>query len=225
MTRLRWATDAQTEQLVEAATARLGPDCSSGMPAVGRAAQRLPQAIVACLRARADQGVQKYGTALSVGWPPATAGAYQEALDLVMYLAADADASPFERALARKLAISLAKRLVGIDTDRTTVLDAVKDDKGRLWCAYLHLNSRNQVVKLYLKGRQGWWIISDDVPHISDKWTGGRHPSDVAPGNTVWRAPCNRAQLWRKLEVAPHAGAGIALVITTMQAMETPHEL
>jgi hypothetical protein len=105
------ASDGQAAMLVETATTALGPGHSQGAPAVGVASHRLPDAVVACLKARAEVGVQKYGGVLSVGWPKATAGAYQEALDLLVYLHADVEALPIERALARELVLSLAQRL------------------------------------------------------------------------------------------------------------------
>lgn len=113
------ANPEQTAKLVETARRALGPGHSIGDPAVSLASHRLPDAVVACLKARAEVGEQKYGGLLSVGWPKATAGAYQEALDLLVYLCADLHSTPLERSHARELVMSLAQRLVdgGLDAE------------------------------------------------------------------------------------------------------------
>lgn len=113
------ANPEQTAKLVETARKALGPGHSIGDPAVSLASHRLPDAVVACLKARAEIGEQKYGGLLSVGWPKATAGAYQEALDLLVYLYADVQASSIERSYARELVMILAQRLIdgGLDAE------------------------------------------------------------------------------------------------------------
>ena len=104
-------TEAQIGELAQAARVDLGPGYGDGPPAVLHACQNVPTAVVACLRARADKGLAKYGRLLPVGWPWAACGALQEACDLLVYLSADEDAPPFERMLAASLVTSIATRV------------------------------------------------------------------------------------------------------------------
>jgi hypothetical protein len=96
--------------LVQAARTPLGAGWGDGRPAVELASEGLPPCLVACLRARADYGLDKYPALLPSGWPLATYGALQEALDLLVYLHADEGASKKERELALELVQRLALR-------------------------------------------------------------------------------------------------------------------
>ena len=75
-------------------------------------------AVREALAARAEVGVVRYGGLLRRGWRWALVGGWQEALDLVVYLAADPDATPRERALAGELAELLTARLLRTPVDR-----------------------------------------------------------------------------------------------------------
>lgn len=67
--------------------------------------------LVDCLLERSVVGKSKYGRLLPIGWPLATAGAFQEALDLLVYLASDTSSTRLERWAARWVVRSLAQRL------------------------------------------------------------------------------------------------------------------
>jgi hypothetical protein len=94
-------------------TAALGPD--NGPP--GRAVAwevvlpGLTPPLRAAVHARAQVGIHRYGGPLRIGWPWATVGALQEAVDLVVYLEADETATTLERGLARELAELLVARI------------------------------------------------------------------------------------------------------------------
>jgi len=89
----------------------LGCGYGDGPPAVVAAGRGVPAVLVDCLRERAVVGLTKYGRLLPIGWPRATAGAFQEALDLLVYLASDEGSTWLERWAARWLLRSLARRL------------------------------------------------------------------------------------------------------------------
>lgn len=96
--------------LVQAARTPLGPSWGDGGPAVEAAVQGLSPCLVECLRARAQVGLDKYAEPLAIGWPLATYGALQEALDLLVYLWADEQATKWERERALELCERLAMR-------------------------------------------------------------------------------------------------------------------
>lgn len=96
--------------LVQAARTPLGPSWGDGGPAVEAAVQGLAPCLVECLRARAQYGLDKYPELLAIGWPLATYGALQEALDLLVYLHADEKATKWERDRALELCERLAMR-------------------------------------------------------------------------------------------------------------------
>lgn len=96
--------------LVQAARTPLGPSWGDGGPAVEAAVQGLSPCLVECLRARAQYGLDKYPELLAIGWPLATYGALQEALDLLVYLHADEKATKWERDRALELCERLAMR-------------------------------------------------------------------------------------------------------------------
>jgi hypothetical protein len=96
--------------LVQAARTPLGPSWGDGGPAVDKAVQGLAPCLVECLRARAQYGLDKYAEPLAIGWPLATYGALQEALDLLVYLHADEQATKWERDRALELCERLAMR-------------------------------------------------------------------------------------------------------------------
>lgn len=97
--------------LVTLANVALGPGYGDGPPAVIKAGRGLPPVLVDCLLERSVVGKSKYGRLLPVGWPLATAGAFQEALDLLVYLASDTSSTRLERWAARWVVRSLARRL------------------------------------------------------------------------------------------------------------------
>ena len=103
-------------RLVALATAALGPDDGEPVgraPAWALAAQGASRAVREALAGRAQVGLRKYaGHLVRLGWRYAGVGAWQEALDLVVYLAADPEATPRERALAGELAELLTARLL-----------------------------------------------------------------------------------------------------------------
>lgn len=97
--------------LVTLANVALGPGYGDGPPAVIKAGRGLPPVLVDCLLERSVVGKSKYGRLLPIGWPLATAGAFQEALDLLVYLASDTSSTRLERWAARWVVRSLAQRL------------------------------------------------------------------------------------------------------------------
>lgn len=107
-------------RLVALATAALGPDDGTPgrAPSWAEAARGASRAVREALAARADVGVSRYGGLLRHGWRWATVGGWQEALDLLVYLAADTEATPRERALALELAELLTARLLRVPLDR-----------------------------------------------------------------------------------------------------------
>ena len=108
------SADSRTKQhraLVAISAVALGPGYGDGPPAVVAAGRGLPVVLVDCLLERAVVGQSKYGRLLPIGWPLATAGAFQEALDLLVYLASDKGSLWAERWMARWLLRSLARRL------------------------------------------------------------------------------------------------------------------
>lgn len=102
--------DRDAAPLVQAARTPLGAGWGDGRPAVELASEGQPPCIVACLRARADYGLDKYPALLPRGWPLATYGGLQEALDLLVYLHADEGAPKKELELALELVQRLALR-------------------------------------------------------------------------------------------------------------------
>lgn len=107
-------------RLVALATAALGPDDQDPPgrePAWALAAQGASLVVREALAARADVGVARYGGLLRRGWRWALVGGWQEALDLVKYLAADPEATPRERALAGELLELLTARLLRTPAD------------------------------------------------------------------------------------------------------------
>lgn len=104
------------------ATAELGPDDGPpGRPAAAaEAGVGASPPVRVALAARADLGASRYGGPLRYGWPWATVGAWQEALDAMVYLEADPGATATELALARELAEALTGRIAR--TPATTVL-------------------------------------------------------------------------------------------------------
>jgi len=109
-------------RLVALATAALGPDDGEPVgraPAWALAAQGASRAVREALAGRAQVGLRKYaGHLVRLGWRWATVGGWQEALDLLVYLAADPEATPRERALALELAELLTARLLRVPADR-----------------------------------------------------------------------------------------------------------
>lgn len=107
-------------RLVALATAALGPDdgAPGREPAWSRAAQGASRVVREALATRAEVGVGKYGGLLRRGWRFALTGGWQEALDLAVYLAADPEATPRERALAGELLELLTARLLRTPADR-----------------------------------------------------------------------------------------------------------
>lgn len=105
---------------------------------------------------------------------------------------------------------------VSVVSERLTVLDQLRADRGAGWYGFLHLNRRGQVVRLYLKKGAQWWKVDDAVPDISDRWKlgGTALPWEAKSQNIVWRAQCDRPQLWRGIEAEPRA-AGLPQGITT----------
>lgn len=102
------------------ATAALGPDDGTPgrAPSWAEAARGASRAVREALAARADVGLSRYGGLLRHGWRWATVGGWQEALDLLVYLAADPEATPRERALALELTELLTARLLRAPLDR-----------------------------------------------------------------------------------------------------------
>jgi hypothetical protein len=76
--------------------------------------------LAVCIRERSEVGLRKYGIRLRRGWKGASYGALQEAVDLLLYLEADEDASRRERALA----LELAEMIVARAARKTLVWDA-----------------------------------------------------------------------------------------------------
>jgi hypothetical protein len=107
---------AAEARLARVAVAALGADDGApGRPAAWALAigghSRVAREAVAV---RAEVGLARYGALLRRGWRWAPLGAWQEALDLVVYLAADEGATPRERALAAELVELLAARLLRV---------------------------------------------------------------------------------------------------------------
>ncbi|MFZ8927417.1 MAG: hypothetical protein ACO3CU_11745 [Candidatus Nanopelagicales bacterium] len=96
------------------AVAELGPDDGPpGRPsASAEAGVGASPPVRVALAARAEVGALRYGGPLRYGWPWATVGAWQEALDAMVYLEADPGATSRELALARELAEVLTGRIV-----------------------------------------------------------------------------------------------------------------
>ena len=108
------SADSRTKQhqaLVKLSALPLGPGYGDGPPAVVAAGRGMPAVLIDCLLERSVVGQSKYGRLLPIGWPLATAGAFQEALDLLVYLASDKGSTWAERWMARWLVGSLARRL------------------------------------------------------------------------------------------------------------------
>jgi hypothetical protein len=101
------------DRITALSTAALGPDDGPPGRAVAweAAIRGLSMPLRAALHARAQVGTRRYGGPLRMGWPWATVGALQEAVDLVVYLTADETATDLERALARQLAELLTARI------------------------------------------------------------------------------------------------------------------
>lgn len=108
-------------RVVALATVSLGPDDGDTVTRAQAHAWAMmgrPHPIREAHAARAEMGRAKYGVVLRLGWPKATAGALQEALDLEVYLEADTGATAEEKALARRLTDSLFARLVRSEEGR-----------------------------------------------------------------------------------------------------------
>ncbi len=88
---------------------------------------------------------------------------------------------------------------------RHTVLHELRADHGRGWVAWLHLDQKGRVAKLYLqRGRQAW-RVDRSVPLLTDalKLGASTLPWEVRPPLVLWRVDCDRPQLWQGLEAAP----------------------
>jgi len=110
-------------------------------------------------------------------------------------------------------------------SEQRTVLDQLRADRGAGWYGFLHLNRRDQVVRLYLKKGAHWWKVDDGVPDISDQWKlgGTALPWEAKNQNIVWRAQCDRPQLWRNIEAEPRPAGlpqGITATLAAIQQME-----
>lgn len=111
-------------------------------------------------------------------------------------------------------------RRVSPVSEAASVVDQLCADRGVGWYGFLHLNRKGQVVKLYLKKGRQWWKVDDDVKHW--KLGGTALPWEAAYQNLVWRAQCDRPQLWRNLEVEPQVAGlphGITTTIATIQRL------
>lgn len=107
------AYDAEARELfLLAATRALGPSSSGEHPAFDAANHpNMPGAIRAALEARIAMGAEKYGVELAFGWDLALLGAWQEALDLYLYLLADRKSSQEEILAAFGLLMALSERV------------------------------------------------------------------------------------------------------------------
>jgi hypothetical protein len=105
--------DAHARELyLAAATRDLGPSTVLDRPAFHPDNHpTMPGPIRAALEARIDKGLRKYGVALAFGWDLALLGAWQEALDLYLYLLADPGASQQEIMVASSMLILLSERV------------------------------------------------------------------------------------------------------------------
>lgn len=100
------------EMFVAAATRSLGPSSIGGRPAFDPANHpNMPGAIRAALEARIATGVKKYGVELAFGWDLALLGAWQEALDLFLYLLADQKSTQEEILIASSMLVMLSERV------------------------------------------------------------------------------------------------------------------
>ena len=100
------------EAFIAAATRALGPSDIGGRPAFDPVDHpNMPGAIRAALEARIATGVKKYGVELAFGWDLALLGAWQEALDLYLYLLADLKSSQEEILGAFGLLMALSERV------------------------------------------------------------------------------------------------------------------
>jgi len=100
------------EAFITAATRALGPSSIGGRPAFDPVDHpNMPGAIRAALEARIATGVKKYGVELAFGWDLALLGAWQEALDLYLYLLADLKSSQEEILGAFGLLMALSERV------------------------------------------------------------------------------------------------------------------
>ncbi len=107
------AYDAEArEMFLHAATRALGPSSSGGRPAFAAANHpHLSGPIRAALESRIDVGLKKYGVELAFGWDLALLGAWQEALDLYLYLLADPKSSQEEILAAFGLLTVISERV------------------------------------------------------------------------------------------------------------------
>ena len=100
------------EAFIAAATRALGPSSIGGRPAFDPVNHpNMPGAIRAALEARIAVGVKKYGVELAFGWDLALLGAWQEALDLYLYLLADPKSTQEEILIASSLLVMLSERV------------------------------------------------------------------------------------------------------------------
>ncbi len=110
------------DRLRARATAALGPDnAPPGAPLALPVAQswaRSPE-LRAALEARAEVGVAKYQRPLTTRFRFAVVGAWQEAVDLVGYLAGLPGLTDLERDLAVALAEALTARVAALDAPAT----------------------------------------------------------------------------------------------------------
>lgn len=100
------------EAFITAATRALGPSDIGGRPAYDPVNHpNMPGAIRAALEARIDVGRKKYGVELAFGWDLALFGAWQEALDLFLYLLSDPKSSQEEILIASSMLVMLSERV------------------------------------------------------------------------------------------------------------------
>ncbi len=103
------------EAFITAATRALGPSSIGGRPAFDPVDHpNMPGAIRAALEARIATGVKKYGVELAFGWDLALLGAWQEALDLFLYLLADPKSTQEEILIASSMLVMLSERVAKV---------------------------------------------------------------------------------------------------------------
>lgn len=114
---------------------------------------------------------------------------------------------------------------------RHTVLHELRADHGRGWVAWLHLDPKGKVVKLYLQKGGQHWRVDRSVPLLTDalKLGASALPWEVRPPLVLWRVDCDRPQLWQGLEPAqgvdgPPPGIRLA-VAAVLQGSLRPSDL
>lgn len=111
------------------------------------------------------------------------------------------------------------------------MLHELRADHGRGWIAWLHLDPKGKVVKLYLQKGGQHWRVDRSVPLLTDalKLGASTLPWEVRPPLVLWRVDCDRPQLWQGLEPAqgvdgPPPGIRLA-VAAVLQGSLRPSDL